>query len=130
MLLLMAKQLLSSIPINSDKRRYWFHNWPSGFVAITVLIVEIKIIHPSIHRSMGSAPVGAQFLGYRELALVSWAFARVGVHRPSLRLPYLDVFYSLSSPAIGFHSSIFYGGGICTTPPTLLLIPDLGLALW
>src|SRR6218665_948734 len=24
-----------------------------------------------------------------ELALVSWAFARIGVHRPSLRLPYL-----------------------------------------
>src|SRR6218665_1631286 len=23
------------------------------------------------------------------LALVSWAFARIGVHRPSLRLPYL-----------------------------------------
>src|SRR6218665_816111 len=49
---------------------------------------------------MGSAPVGAQcpltsslgeFLGYR----VSWALTRVGVHHPSLRLPYLGVFYSL-----------------------------------
>ena len=61
-------------------------------------------INPSIHRSMGSAPVGAKcpltsslwwvsrLLG---LALVSWAFARVGVHSPSLRLPYLGVFYSL-----------------------------------
>jgi len=29
------------------------------------------------------------------LALASWAFARVGVHRLSLRLPYLGVFYSL-----------------------------------
>src|SRR6218665_2299548 len=29
------------------------------------------------------------------MALVAWAFARVGVHRPSLRLPYLSVFYSL-----------------------------------
>src|SRR6218665_1668342 len=29
------------------------------------------------------------------LALVSWVFARVGVHRPSLRIPYLSVFYSL-----------------------------------
>src|SRR6218665_1565875 len=28
----------------------------------------------------------SQLLG---LALVSWAFARIGVHRPSLRLPYL-----------------------------------------
>src|SRR6218665_2877140 len=27
--------------------------------------------------------------------MVSWAFARVGVHRPSLRLPCLGVFYSL-----------------------------------
>ena len=33
-----------------------------------------------------------------------------------------------SSPAIGFHSSIFYGGGICTPPPTLLLYPGLGTA--
>src|SRR6218665_471569 len=32
------------------------------------------------------------------MALVSWAFARVGVHRPSLRLLYLDVFYSLFFP--------------------------------
>src|SRR6218665_1259071 len=49
---------------------------------------------------MGSAPIGAQCpltssLRLLGLALVSWAFARVGVHRPSLRLPYLDVFYSL-----------------------------------
>src|SRR6218665_537149 len=29
------------------------------------------------------------------LALVSWAFVRVGVHRLSLRLPYLGVFFSL-----------------------------------
>src|SRR6218665_341766 len=32
------------------------------------------------------------------LALVSWAFAPIGVHRPSLRLPYLGVFYSLFFP--------------------------------
>src|SRR6218665_1520735 len=32
------------------------------------------------------------------LALVSWVFARVGVHRPSLCLPYLGVFYSLFFP--------------------------------
>ena len=51
----------------------------------------------SIHCSMGSAPVGTQcpltsphqqsFYRLLGLALVSWAFARVGVHRPSLRSP-------------------------------------------
>jgi len=49
---------------------------------------------------MGSVPVGVQypissslgeFLGYRA-AMVSWATALVGVHRLSLRLPYLGVF--------------------------------------
>src|SRR6218665_2205686 len=33
-----------------------------------------------------------------------------------------------SSPAIGFHSSIFHSGGICTPPPALLLYPGLGPA--
>ena len=42
-----------------------------------------------------------------ELALVSWTFARVGVHRLSLRLPYLGIFSIHSSPAIGFHSCFF-----------------------
>jgi len=32
------------------------------------------------------------------------------------------------SPAIGFHSYIFHGGGICTPPPTLLLYLGLGPA--
>src|SRR6218665_3437691 len=36
------------------------------------------------------------------LALVSWASARVGVHRPSLRLPYLSVFHSLFFTCIVF----------------------------
>src|SRR6218665_3559320 len=53
----------------------------------------------SIYPSMGSALVGVQcpftsslgeFLGH--WGLVSWAFARVGVHRLSLCLPYLAVF--------------------------------------
>src|SRR6218665_3046734 len=33
-----------------------------------------------------------------------------------------------SSPAIGFHSSIFHSGSTCTSPPTLLLYPGLGPA--
>ena len=83
-------------------------------------------IHPSIHPllhglSARRCPMSPHFLTRRVsrllgLALVSWAFARVGVHRPSLRLPYLGVFYSL-----------FF---LCTPPPTLLCIPDLELALW
>src|SRR6218665_3160686 len=65
-------------------------------------MLKISTIHPSIHCSMSLAPVGVQspltsslgeFLGY--WALVSWAFARVVVHRPPLRLPYLGVFYTL-----------------------------------
>src|SRR6218665_2244041 len=62
------------------------------------------------------------------LVVVSWAFARVGVQRLSLRLPHLGVSIHSSSPAIGFHSSIFHGGGICTSPPILLLYPGLGRA--
>src|SRR6218665_1132867 len=89
-------------------------------------------MYPSIHCSMGSAPVGVQcpltedprLLG---LALVSWAFSRVGVHRLSLCLPYLGVFHSLFF-TIGFHSSIFSGDGICTPQPTLLLYLGLGPA--
>src|SRR6218665_1249370 len=72
---------------------------------------------------MGSAPVGAQcpltsslgeFLGYRD-----WLW--YPGHSPvlvSIALPFafhISVFsIHSSSPAIGFHSSIFYGGGICT----------------
>src|SRR6218665_1753009 len=50
---------------------------------------------------MGSTPVGVQCPLTRSvsrllgLALVSWAFARVGVQRLSLCLPYLGVFFSL-----------------------------------
>ena len=59
-----------------------------------------KYLNPSIHCSMGSAPIGVQcphFLtrwvsGLLGLALVSWAIAHVGVHHISLRLPYLSVF--------------------------------------
>ena len=82
----------------------------------------------SIHHSMGSAPVGAkclltsslgEFLGYRDLLWYSG-------HAPVfmfIALPFafhISVFsIHSSSPAIGFHSSTFYGGGICTTtnPP-------------
>jgi len=80
---------------------------------------------------MGSAPVGAQrpltsslgeFLGYWD-----WFWY------PGLSLVFVSIalLFAIhcSSLAIGFHSSIFHGGGICTPPPILLLIPDLGLAL-
>src|SRR6218665_418323 len=87
---------------------------------------------------MGSVPVGAQcplssslgeFLGYWDWlwypgllpVLVSSAFP-FAFH--------ISVFsFHSSSPAIGFHSSIFHGGGICTPPPTLLLIPDPSLRI-
>src|SRR6218665_1118751 len=94
-------------------------------------------IHPSVHCSMGSAPKGVQspftsslgeFLGYWDWL---WYPGPVLV---SIALPFafhISVFsFHSSSPAIGFQSSIFHGGGICTPPPTLLLIPDLGLVLW
>src|SRR6218665_3240211 len=97
------------------------------------------LMHPSIHCSMGSAPVGGQcpltsslgeFLGY-------WDWLWYPGLTPvlvSIALPFafhISVFsIHSSSPAIEFHSSIFHGGGICTPPPTLLLFPVLGLALW
>src|SRR6218665_2357452 len=103
-----------------------------------VRIFQISI-HPSIYCSMGSAPVSAQcpltyslgeFLGYWD-----WVWSPgLSPVLVSIALPFpfhISVFsIHSSSPATGFHSSIFNGGGICTPPPTLLLIPDLGLALW
>src|SRR6218665_3387238 len=65
------------------------------------------------------------FLTIREfllgLALVSWAFARVGVQHPSLRLPYIGVFYSLffTSHWISFvHFSRWQYLHPTTNPPT------------
>src|SRR6218665_2048210 len=97
-------------------------------------------IHP-FHCSMGSAPVhvGAQcpltsslgeFLGYWDwLWCPGLSPVLVSISLPfAFHISVFSIHYS--SPAIGFHSSIFYGGGIFTTPLTLLLIPDLGLALW
>src|SRR6218665_1269851 len=73
-------------------------------------------IHPSIHRSMGSAPVGAQcpltsalgeFLGYRDWL---W-YPGLLLVLVSIALPFafhISMFsIHSSSPAIGFHSSIF-----------------------
>ena len=84
---------------------------------------------------MGSAPVGVQcpltsslgkFLGYWDWL---W-YPGLSPVLVSIALPFafhISVFSNhSSSPAIGFHSSIFHGGGICTPRPTLLLIPDLG----
>src|SRR6218665_2059228 len=69
------------------------------------------------------------------MALVSWAFARIGVHRPSLRFR-LGVFHSLLS-AIGFQSCFFFMADVL--PPIrsrypslthfLCEFPGLGLAL-
>src|SRR6218665_1765179 len=74
------------------------------------------IVHPSIHCSMGSAPVGAQcpftsslgeFLGYRDWL---W-YPGLLLVLVSIALPFaflISVFFiHSSSPAIRFHSSIF-----------------------
>src|SRR6218665_2967993 len=75
-----------------------------GGFALKLVIISYSF--PSIHCSMGSAPVGAQFpltsspsefLGYWD-SLWYPGLSPVlvlGSHRPSLRLPYLGVFYSL-----------------------------------
>src|SRR6218665_2187999 len=100
---------------------------------------QIYSIHPSIHCPMGSAPVGApcpltsslrEFLFYR-----GWLwYPGLSPVLVSIALPFafhISVFSIHSfSPAIEISSSIFFGGSICIPPPTLLLIPDLGLALW
>ena len=86
---------------------------------------------------MGSAPVGVQcpltsslgeFPGY-------WAGSGILGFRPCwCPLPFPSTSISRcfsirsSSLAIGFHSSICNGDGICTPPPTLLLYSSLGLA--
>src|SRR6218665_2733527 len=53
------------------------------------------------------------------MALVSWAFARVGVHRPSLRLPYLAylptcLMYSTGCPSSSGSYSVLvpWSGGV------------------
>src|SRR6218665_3060915 len=88
----------------------------------------IVVVHPSINRSMGSPPVGAQCPLTSSLCefLVStdWLwYLGLSPVLVSIALPFafhISVFsINSSSPAIGFHSSIFYGGGICTPPPTI-----------
>src|SRR6218665_979990 len=68
------------------------------------------------------------------LVVVSWAFARVGVHRLSLRPPYLGVSIHSSSPAIGFHSRCFlYVRRICThsvDPPLTHILGEFPGWLW
>src|SRR6218665_1285039 len=83
-------------------------------------------IHPLLHGlSARRCPMSPHFLTIREfllgLALVSWAFARVGVQHPSLRLPYIGVFYSLffTSHWISFvHFSRWQYLHPATNPPT------------
>jgi len=92
---------------------------------------------PSIHCPMGSAHVGVQCPLTSSLFEIPgyWDRLRYPGLSPvlvSIALPFafhISVFSIHSSPGIEFHSSIFHGGDICTPPPTLLLIPDLGLAL-
>src|SRR6218665_3982359 len=70
------------------------------------------------------------------LALVSWAFTRIGVHRLSLRLPYL-VFSIRSYLPLDFNRVFSYGRrtAIHSVDPSLKLthflgeFPGLGLAL-
>ena len=79
-----------------------FRSLSSRYKLYCFEIICNNTFHPSIHCSMGSALVGIQYSLtsslYRRvswllgLALVSWAFARVGVHRLCLHLPYLGVF--------------------------------------
>src|SRR6218665_1677659 len=91
-------------------------------------------IHPSIHRSTSSAPVGAQcpltssLVGFPDYRDWLW-YPGLSPVLVSIALPFAFHIWVFSSPAIGFHSSIFYGGGIYTQPPTLLLIPYLELTL-
>ena len=93
------------------------------YLLFTCMSITFMTFHPSIHCSMGSAPVGAQcpltsslgeFLGYWDWV---WYPGLSPVLVP-IALPFafhISVFsIHSSSPAIGFHSSIFYGGGICT----------------
>src|SRR6218665_1149535 len=62
------------------------------------------------------------------MALVSWAFARVGVHRLSLSSPSISRCFSIhsSSSAIGFHSCFSFTTDIhdcvCTHRSTLHLL--------
>src|SRR6218665_3816365 len=73
----------------------------------------------------------SQLLG---LALVSWAFARIGVHRPSLHFPYL-VFSIRSYMPLDFNRVLLYGRRIAThsVDPSVTHFlgefPGLGLAL-
>src|SRR6218665_1285040 len=94
--------------------------------------------YPSIHCSMGSAPVGAQCPLTSSL-YVSFYWDWLWYHglSPVLVSSTLPFAFPISvssihssSQAIGFHSSIFPAGSICTPPPTPQPIPDLALALW
>ena len=117
--------------------KFLLRTWICNNVKKTNIVFAIaKILNcegnsPSIHCSMGSAPIGAQcpltsspgeFLGYWDWL---W-YPGLSPVLVSIALPFHISVFSIhsSSPAIGFHSSIFHGGGICTPPPTLLLIPD------
>jgi len=95
--------------------------------------IMYSIVHPSIR----SAPVGVQcplpfslfeFPGY-------WDWLWYSLLLPELvSITFLFAFHisvfsiHSSSPAIGFHLSIFHSGGIFTLSPTLILYPGFGPA--
>src|SRR6218665_3143291 len=100
-------------------------------VNCAVVVVTCKPhIHPSFHGLSARRCPLSPHLGYRHWL---W-YPGLSPVLVSIALSFafhISVFSThSSSSAIGFHSSIFYGGGICTPPPTLLIIPELGLALW
>ena len=77
------------------------------------ILWSIPSIHPLLHGLNRRCPMPPHFLTrwvsrLLGLALVSWAFTRVGVHRLPLRLPNLSVFLIHSSSlAIEFYSCFF-----------------------
>src|SRR6218665_4111781 len=95
-------------------------------------------VYPSIHRSMGSAPVGAQcpltssqgeLLGYRDWLWYPGlcpCWCPSPFPSPSISLCFL---FTLLHQPLDF-IRLFLRWRYLHPPPTLLLIPGLGLSLW
>src|SRR6218665_3714197 len=100
-------------------------------------------VHPSIHPLIHGlnarrCPMSPHFLNRRVsrllgLALVSWACARVGVYRPSLRLPYLvfsiRCYLPLDFNRISLRPTYLHPFGRPFMTPFLVEFPGFGLAL-
>src|SRR6218665_3648664 len=75
-------------------RLHFPHHWMMSVYCKLFCVYYIYMyIFPSIHCSMSPHFHTRRVSRLLGLALVSWAFARVGVHRLSNRLAYLGVFY-------------------------------------